>query len=57
MRSTLLRGVRLINTRTQNESSRTRLFQAVDMLQKDARRQSFDQKQIACEVRERLVPT
>ena len=32
-----------------------KIMQAADMLQKDARCQSFDQKQIACEVRERLA--
>jgi len=32
-----------------------KIIQAADMLQKDARCQSLDQKQIACEVRERLA--
>ena len=32
-----------------------KIIQAADMLQKDARCQIFDQKQIACEVRERMA--
>ena len=32
-----------------------KIIQAADMLQKDTRYQIFDQKQIACEVRERMA--